>query len=409
MTASTSFEAMDFYPEFQCIGSECEFNCCNSWSIDIDEKTHNKYKEHDRIFDTNICHEIITTSKRTEFKLKDDGNCPQLQSNGLCSIVCDIGPEALSKTCQTYPRQSRHYIERKSYLLFLSISCPEASRMAIFRQKKLETINLRNSSVLFDKNIPSVNLSGGTRQHELTINAIDRKLIDIIQLRKVSIKRRLATLIVLASIATKTNAQNNTNAAALLLEEANKTYKKNLDNIPELPENRLNQFITMIELSKTVLSTKTHSVEKGEHEAFTSLFATSFNGLGISNLNRVNKESFELYNTQYEKATKKYFDDKPYIIENLVSYHLMKDSIFFQEGLSPIDAIIKLMAYILMILGLSPGHSIQNGKIKDDDINRAIFLLHRRIEHSKGLRKNLTRKCKELSDFNIGQLYTFIA
>ena len=33
--------SIDYYKEFECIGSKCEDNCCKDWKITIDKKTYN--------------------------------------------------------------------------------------------------------------------------------------------------------------------------------------------------------------------------------------------------------------------------------------------------------------------------------------------------------------------------------
>ena len=46
--------APEYYERFKCIADKCKHSCCVDWEIDVDEKTHEKYKSLDNEFGKSI-------------------------------------------------------------------------------------------------------------------------------------------------------------------------------------------------------------------------------------------------------------------------------------------------------------------------------------------------------------------
>ncbi|WP_448563465.1 flagellin lysine-N-methylase [Thalassotalea ganghwensis] len=125
----------EFFSEFSCVGADCVDNCCRSWEINIDKKTFKNLRKSENIIVRQMANEHLEYTRESEhswgkIKLKDNGFCPFLDQKGWCEIHKQLGHEALSKTCQNYP---------KSMLMFgnqieptLSISCPSAAEAVLF-------------------------------------------------------------------------------------------------------------------------------------------------------------------------------------------------------------------------------------------------------------------------------------
>ena len=111
---------LDLYKNFKCASENCLLTCCSSWSIDIDEKTLERYKKLDKKFNGSLL-ENISANNKTIYLHKE--YCPFLTSNQLCKIQLQFGHESLCKTCQIYPKTEHIYknIITKARL----ISCPE--------------------------------------------------------------------------------------------------------------------------------------------------------------------------------------------------------------------------------------------------------------------------------------------
>lgn len=110
--------------------------CCGrNWSITIDKKTHQKYVLSSRADIASIAKENLVLLRKgknsySRVKLNEKGECPFVDENKLCMIHRDLGEEALSHTCSTYPRSSTRYQDETRHTL--TLSCPEVVRRVLF-------------------------------------------------------------------------------------------------------------------------------------------------------------------------------------------------------------------------------------------------------------------------------------
>ncbi|PDP93082.1 flagellin lysine-N-methylase [Enterobacter cloacae] len=125
-----------FVCKFHCVGPECLMTCCGrNWSISIDKKTHQKYVLSSRADIASIAKENLVLLRKgknsySRVKLNEKGECPFVDENKLCMIHRDLGEEALSHTCSTYPRSSTRYQDETRHTL--TLSCPEVVRRVLF-------------------------------------------------------------------------------------------------------------------------------------------------------------------------------------------------------------------------------------------------------------------------------------
>lgn len=120
--------SFEFFNSFTCIGSDCPDTCCKGWSISIDSDTAKIYKNTEGEFGAQLKKKIEEKDGVVYFRLVD-GQCPFLNSDKLCEIYRNIGPDKMCNTCRTYPRISWFHGD----VLFqgLTLSCPEAARMIL--------------------------------------------------------------------------------------------------------------------------------------------------------------------------------------------------------------------------------------------------------------------------------------
>ncbi len=130
---------LGYYDDFVCIGGACQNSCCIGWELDIDEATCDYYRSVPGPFGDRLRSHMAAGSFRDEdchtFCLTVDGRCPLLNSDGLCDIVLNLGPEALCEICSEYPRYTFELgdaVEKS-----LTISCEEAARLMFTRTRPL--------------------------------------------------------------------------------------------------------------------------------------------------------------------------------------------------------------------------------------------------------------------------------
>lgn len=144
----------EYVDRFQCDGSKCNAKCCKTnWNIYIDIDTYKKYQ---RVKKPEIRRKIISSmepnsnlkamnsndieSKYMRIKFNSDGVCPLLCSDKLCYVQRNLGVDALSITCQVYPRVVRHV--GSCQLRILSMACPVAAEAALFSENSMDIKNI---------------------------------------------------------------------------------------------------------------------------------------------------------------------------------------------------------------------------------------------------------------------------
>lgn len=115
-----------YYSQFQCIASRCTDTCCAGWTIMIDEASLKRYGRTKGPFGSRLHNSIDW--KEGSFK-RYEGRCAFLDEEGLCDIYRELGPEALCRTCRTYPRHIEEFEGVREFSLCLS--CIQAARMIL--------------------------------------------------------------------------------------------------------------------------------------------------------------------------------------------------------------------------------------------------------------------------------------
>lgn len=130
-----------YVKNFICDGNECNAKCCKKWNITIDENTYRKYQ---RIKNQSVRDKVLSSMKKINDSngymiiLNENGECPLICKDKLCFIQRNLGPAALSMTCQTYPRKLLMLGECQ--LRSLSMTCPIAADMALFSDNGLAMV-----------------------------------------------------------------------------------------------------------------------------------------------------------------------------------------------------------------------------------------------------------------------------
>jgi lysine-N-methylase len=128
------FLSLRYMEEFRCIGTECEDNCCHSWSVYVDQSTHQRLKKAMKDDPRFGKLELLPPDKRgrerfARITLESGGDCPMLDDKRLCVIQGRHGEGLLPEVCRTYPRKLSLVGLRAELTGFLS--CPELARKAL--------------------------------------------------------------------------------------------------------------------------------------------------------------------------------------------------------------------------------------------------------------------------------------
>lgn len=123
----------DYFPEFQCIGSECKDNCCIGWEIDIDPKTYAYYQSVPGDFGDRL-RRGIKNKGTPSFQMRK-GRCVFLDQENLCTIHKTLGEDKLCQICRDHPRFLGIYGDITE--IGLGIACEVAARLILENPKKM--------------------------------------------------------------------------------------------------------------------------------------------------------------------------------------------------------------------------------------------------------------------------------
>ena len=117
----------EYYSKFKCIASACPDSCCIGWQICLDEKTAQQYLTDSSTAVSTVAKQYMRGSKNSRYLALKNGRCPYLDDKNLCNVIKEKGDEFLCEVCYNHPRFD---VENDGVLVkYLSLSCPEASRL----------------------------------------------------------------------------------------------------------------------------------------------------------------------------------------------------------------------------------------------------------------------------------------
>jgi len=125
-----------YVERFRCVGAQCGDSCCSGWTVSLDKKTYYTYRqlqhpELSGVMESSIARRRSGTTESAygRIKLKAGSRACPLTVEGLCSVQKNMNESYLSHTCFSYPRYTRKF--GTQYEQALSLSCPEAARLAL--------------------------------------------------------------------------------------------------------------------------------------------------------------------------------------------------------------------------------------------------------------------------------------
>ena len=133
----------DYFHDFHCLAGSCPDTCCGQWEIVVDAAAKARYLSVEGDLGRRI-RAALTTRDGEDVMVLENGKCPLLTGDGLCEIVLQKGEDFLSETCHTHPRFTEIYGNLQETML--SISCPEAARLLLTREKPLSFLTTRNDT-----------------------------------------------------------------------------------------------------------------------------------------------------------------------------------------------------------------------------------------------------------------------
>lgn len=127
----------DYYKEFRCTADQCEDTCCAGWQIVIDSKSRKRYWKEKSNYKKTLRSSIRWFRKT--FRQDKEKRCAFLTEKNLCDMYKNLGEKSLCRTCRMYPRHVEVFENVRE--MSLSLSCPEAARLLLSRDRKVTFIS----------------------------------------------------------------------------------------------------------------------------------------------------------------------------------------------------------------------------------------------------------------------------
>jgi lysine-N-methylase len=176
----TGDSTLRYMTRFSCIGPACEDNCCHDWKVSVDHATHEKLLKAAALSSSDEAKRLRRALRTTppksrrylpthEIRLRDDGNCPMLEADGMCHIHAAFGPSFLPDVCAVFPRRIQAIGDHHE--LSGMLACPEVARQLLNHADAIE------ASPIPDGALPRPLLSDGMDPRD--IRPYWRMLLDV--------------------------------------------------------------------------------------------------------------------------------------------------------------------------------------------------------------------------------------
>jgi len=405
--SSNQAYSIDYYDSFECLGSDCPDTCCQGWNIAVDKRVIELFQSKDKELGTCLSDSLIATDKQTQLKFSDDGYCHHFSQDRLCGLYAYGGSQMLPKACDTYPRLGIEYKAGPADLITY-LSCPVSVDLAIFRDSPLRWVknSTENATRLQLNQLPCLN-----ETTYVSVKSLQNTVLKIMQLRDVSINRRLTAILLVAYKSKDLDITKDAGALRRIQELLDEMLDSKLDSVPELTPNVANQMSVLVEFSQGFIV----NINKGDYansdiaRKTLSLFGDSFNGIGLSSFDELSDVHVRNYVLCQNEYVKPYFEANSHIIENLFAHSFMSSGFpCFTEG-SMLDQFLLSVLNVLFIVGLLGGYAHYHQGINDEMVKRTIYLISRMTSHSAALREQMVALCKQLGAIGLGQIYTLFA
>ncbi len=117
-----------YYSQFSCLADSCPDACCYGWEVEIDDAHAAWYAALEGPLGDTL-RSALYCDDGTYYLRNHHSRCPMWRRDGLCALQAQLGHDALSQVCQSYPRIQQDY---GSFLeLGLEMSCPQAARLML--------------------------------------------------------------------------------------------------------------------------------------------------------------------------------------------------------------------------------------------------------------------------------------
>lgn len=325
----------EYYKKFHCTMSACADTCCSGWGdVVIEQATYDRYqKSHDillkHLFEKNIAVNEESGSydahKAYAFVKMEKNTCPFLTDKKLCLIQKRAGEEALSITCDTYPRSFNvvdGILERSMY-----VSCPEAAKFILLHKEPMQFEFRKQKVEVRNHLVPVIDTPNGFDQGKPWhyFNEIRGFVVEVLQNRHYSLGKRISIIGDFCKTMEQVSKSESDEAINQVLAEF-KGIVQNEQAVEKIDSREKSNVRMQLEAMRILLDFRL----KGENigQRFLTCIHEFMQGLGL--LEQVSLETAAVqYGDAYAIFYEPFMRKNEYVLENYLVNHVFKNAFPF--------------------------------------------------------------------------------
>lgn len=390
---------------FACIGAACEDNCCTGWTVQVDKKTFNAYRQSNV---PQLADRIEKKVKRVR-RLNSDVQyariemepltqaCPFMEEK-LCSVQREMGEDKLSDICATYPRSTRAIDGQHEQSL--TLSCPEAARLALLNKGAMDfvesPVRVRNETIEVKKNKQGLSSS--------VLSSVRVFALQLIRTEGLELWQKLAVLGVFCEQLTQTLNSGEHHRISQLIDEI--TLMVTSGAIVEATAAVKADYVVQATVFSSLWQLQIRSQHSPVQEAVQKAVAI---GLGADPVTHevTQQQLIDRYTAGVARLPEA-LKEVPFLIENYVSNDMFAEFFPFGEE-SPDKHFLKLVTRMgLVRLMLAAQCNDPENLPSPDQMARTVQVFCRRYQHDITYAATVNSAFQNAGWFSLDRIYRFL-
>lgn len=373
-----------YFNAFQCIGSNCEDNCCIGWDVEIDKKTFHKYQavkdaELSKLFRNSIYENPDSYDRNVDFatvELAKNNRCPFLNEAQLCKIQAKLGHAYLSNVCAAYPRYANEVNGVIEYSV--NVSCPEAARLVLTSQQGLSFTSEQQSispNTIINFVLTTTDHNGNSMVKYFV--ELRNFTISLLQNRKHPLWERIFMLGYFYEALQKSTHGRKRLPFQMLIDSFSQKIEKD-DWRAEMSSIDANPTLQLRFMKE--ITDKLNTVTEIDSQKYVRFSEELSDGLGISKDSDLETEG-KKYKRAYEQFYEPFMQNHEYLIENYLVNYVFGGLFPASESTKPFEAYRMLAIRYALIKYYLIGISSFRKGLTEGDCIQFIQVFSKAIEH----------------------------
>ncbi len=390
---------------FSCTGSACEDSCCSGWTVHIDKKTFNAYRQAKQPLlmermSTQVkrIRSLASETKYARIEMQPETlDCPFLEEK-LCSVQRELGEDKLSDTCATYPRKSR--VLGGQHQQALTLSCPEAARLALLAPDALDFVEV-SGKVRVESVVQIRSKQGLTPE---TMESVSLFCLKLMKTDSLSLWQKLAALGVFTEQLTAILKQGGHAGVSALLKDFETIVSSGA--IVEALSAMLPDYVIQATAFSGLWQLKKGRRNSAVQASVQTLVARGLGADPVTNL-VTQQQLIDNYRAGVQRLPEA-LNDAPFMLENFLLNEMFSEGFPFSEA-SPYDHFLKLVTQFGLLRFMLAVQCNEPERLPDlEQLVRTVQVFSRKYQHDADFAKRVNGALKNAGWDSLDKIYRFL-